>query len=455
MFRLLKTTSFRLTILYTTVFAICFAALLFITYWTVTAALRDQIQGKVDSDLQALAAEATSDGTASIVRDINEQLQYTGETIGYYYLVDKQGRKLAGNLDHLARKDGWQIIALTAAMLPKSGREIDADHELWGRGAHLPDGAFLFVGQDGFRVLLVQETILESFAWSMGIAFLIAVLAGLLVSQGFLRRIDAINETSSAIMEGHMKERIPIRGASDEIDRLSMNLNLLFDNNQLLLDSLKQVTTNIAHDLRSPLSRLRQGLEEIRIHSRSVESYEAAIDSAIVESDQLLETFSALLRIAQIESGSRRTGFRSVNLTELFGRVVNIYRPVAEDAGKDLKESLAENVIVQGDSELLLQMMANLIENAIRHTPPEAKLAVFLDAGISGPVVAVTDTGPGIPAEYHTKVFERFYRLDVSRSTPGDGLGLSLVAAVAALHGINISLQDNNPGLRIVLRFPK
>lgn len=453
--RLLKTASFRLSILYTAVFAVCFASLLFITYWTATAALRDQIRSKIAEDLQALIAEATNDGTNSIIQDINERLQIAGEATGYYYLADSRGQKLAGNLDRLETKDGWREADFSESAVPTSRSQLDQDHQLWGQGTHLADGSFLFVGQDAFRVLSVQEAIIESFAWSMAIAFVLAALAGLLVSQGFLSRIDAINKTSLAIMNGSLKERIPIRGTSDEIDRLSMNLNRLFDNNQSLLESLKQVTTNIAHDLRSPLSRLRQNLEATRIGSGDIASYEEAVDSAIVESDHLLATFSALLRIAQIESGSRKSGFRTVNLTEVLERVTTAYRAVAEDESKELNEAFDNGILVHGDGELLLQMAANLIENAIRHTPPRTKIAFTLSRSADGPIVTVSDSGPGIPLSEREKVFERFYRLDASRTTPGNGLGLALVAAVATLHGIRVSLEDNNPGLKVILRFPE
>jgi signal transduction histidine kinase len=269
-----------------------------------------------------------------------------------------------------------------------------------------------------------------------------------------LRRIDDINNTSLAIIDGRLKERIPVRGTSDEIDRLSANLNRLFDSNQSLLESLRQVSSNIAHDLRTPLSRLRQGLEEARAQTGNQTSYEAAIDAAIAESDQLLATFAALLRIAQIESGSRKAGFKTVDLTGVFERVANALQAVAEDQGKDLVSVLEPNVKFHGDGELLLQMAVNLVENAIRHTPPGTRIVLSL-ANSSGAIAAsIADSGPGIPVEQREKVFEHFYRLDTSRATAGNGLGLSLVSAAATLHGIGISLHDNKPGLKVLLSFP-
>jgi signal transduction histidine kinase len=304
-------------------------------------------------------------------------------------------------------------------------------------------------------VIVAQDAILDTFAWMMAIAILLAVAAGIFTSQRFLSRIDAINVTSSAIMDGRLKERIPIKGTSDEMDRLSANLNKLFDSNQKLLESLKQVTTNIAHDLRSPLSRMRQGLESVRLSGGSKRAYEAAIDAGIEEADKLLATFSGLLRIAQIESGSRKAGFRSLDLSDIVERVAGAYKAVAEDQCKRLHAVIEPQVHITGDRDLLVQMFANVVENAIRHTPPKTEIVLKLVSDGTGATAEVADSGPGIPASERDKVFERLYRLDASRSTPGSGLGLSLVAAVGALHDIEIRLAENDPGLRVILRFPR
>lgn len=453
--RLFKTVSFQLTAFFGLIFALCFLALLFTTYLTTTAALRGQMQTEIRLQLDAMAAEAESDGIDTIVQDINERLTSRGSATPYFYLSNEAGKKLAGNLDGINSQDGWRESGLTNAAITNLDNQADEDHQIWGQGVHLLDGSFLLVGQDAFRVLSVQEAIINSFAWSAGIAFLLATLAGIVVSRRFLHRIDDINNTSLAIIDGRLKERIPVRGTSDEIDRLSANLNRLFDSSQSLLDSLKQVTANIAHDLRTPLSRLRQGLEVARANAGNQKAYEAAIDSAISESDQLLATFAALLRIAQIESGSRKAGFKIVSLTNIFERVASAYRAVAEDEGKDLISTLEHGINFHGDGELLLQMIANLIENAIRHTPSATRIVLTLASSPQGITASIADSGPGIPPEQREKVFEHFYRLDISRTTAGNGLGLSMVAAVATLHGIQISLQDNLPGLKVSLNFPE
>lgn len=453
--RVFKTISVQLTALQSLIFALCFFALLVITYLTTTAALRTQMQTEIRGHLTAMMEEAKTDGAEAIIQDIKESLTQTSVNQGYYFFSDATGKKLAGNLDNIAPVDGWRENGVGTIAASQGSVNDDDDRQIWAEGVHLPDGSYLLVGQDAYRLLSVQEAIINAFAWSGGVSLVLAALAGIVLSRGFLRRIDDINQTSLAIMDGRLKERIPIRGTSDEIDRLSANLNQLFDNNQSLLESLKQVSANIAHDLRTPLSRLRQRLEEARTKANSKKSYEAAIDDAIVESDQLLSTFAALLRIAQIESGSRKTGFRTFNLTDVFSRVADAYRAVAEDQDKKLEVNLDDDVSFFGDSDLLLQMSVNLVENALRHTPSGTTISLQLEHTPAGPVATISDDGPGIPADQIDKVFEHFYRLDTSRATPGNGLGLAMVSAVAKLHDIVVALENNNPGLKVVLKFPK
>ncbi len=452
--RIFKTISFQLTALHSLIFALCFLALLVTTYVTTTAALRGQMQTEIRAQLNAMVEESKTDGIESMIEDINEHLAQTKSATGFYFLSDAAGKKLAGNLENVAPVDGWRETRVGETAALQSAATGDEDHQIWGQGAHLPDGSFLLVGQDAFRLLSAQEAIINTFAWSAGLAFVLAALAGLAVSRGFLQRIDDINQTSLAIIDGRLKERIPVRGTSDEIDRLSTNLNHLFDSNQALLESLKQVSANIAHDLRTPLSHLRQGLEEARAKSSSKQIYEAAIDGAIVEADQLLATFAALLRIAQIESGSRKAGFKDVDLTSVLERVADAYRAVAEDQGKSLATKLSPAVRFMGDGELLLQMVANLTENALRHTPAGTKISLSLASNADGIQALISDTGPGIPEDQSKKVFEHFYRLDTARATAGNGLGLALVAAIAKLHGLRLELQDNQPGLKVVVHFP-
>jgi signal transduction histidine kinase len=274
------------------------------------------------------------------------------------------------------------------------------------------------------------------------------------LSATFLRRIDAVNRTSRAIVDGNLAARVPTRGTDDELDQLAINLNAMLDRIQTLMEGLRQVSNDIAHDLRTPLGRLRQRLEATRHGAKTVAEYEIATEAALKETDAILETFSALLRIAQIEAGTRRSAFANVDLSDLVRSVAETYAPVAEEMGDAIGTNVVDDVTVKGDRQLLVQMLANLVENAIRHTPRGTTIRITLTHGPNGIEVRIADDGPGIPETEREKVFRRFYRLEQSRTTPGGGLGLALVKAVADLHGISMRLENRRPGLEVVLVLP-
>ena len=262
-----------------------------------------------------------------------------------------------------------------------------------------------------------------------------------------------MNVAARHIMDGHLNERVPSRGKADEFDRLAANLNAMLDRIQQLMQGLHQVSSDIAHDLRTPLSHMRQRLELARLKAASAADYDAAVERAVADIDGILGVFAALLRIAQIEAGARREGFAPIDLSGVFETIIDTYGPVADDSGHRLTGTVAPGQRIRGDRQLLTQMLANLVENTIRHTPPGTGITVSLAPGPDGPVGQVRDTGPGIPEAAQQKVFQRFFRLDASRMTPGSGLGLSLVAAVAQLHEIRLALSDNRPGLAVTLDF--
>lgn len=455
MLRLVRTASFRLTAAYASITAIAFLVLYFFTYWIATEEFDRQIKYGVEAEFSELAAVYKDSGRPEFVKQLGALSGARGGSSFYYYFADENGRKLSGNIDGLTVADGWRIEEFDPNMPGKIGQTAppDDDHQLVAYGRRLPDGAFLLVGDDRYRALAAQEAINQAFAWASILALALSVLAGIFVSRRFLRKIDRINATSNAIMRGQLKERIPVHGALDEIDRLAANLNLMLDSNQALLESLKQVSSGIAHDLRTPMSRLRQGLEDARRTVFSPETYKATIDQAVAELDAILATFSALLRIAQIGSGSRRAEFGPVNLSSIAGKIVETYRAVAEDESKVLHSRVDPDLAVTGDEDMLTQLLANLVENAIKHTPAGAAIAVEIKETASGVEAVVADDGPGIPEDERDRVFEHFYRLDRSRTTPGHGLGLSLVAAIAELHGIAVRLEDNQPGVRAVVDF--
>lgn len=451
--RLTKTSSFKLTAVYAGVTATAFLALFAITYLITTKALDRQIRFGIEAEYAGLLSEAKNGTREEIVKQISERVRLPVGSSFFYFLGDESGRKLAGDLDDVHPIDGWQNVSFSQ-VTDKDSSLKDDDHQLMALGGHLPDGLFLAVGDDTYRMFDAQEAIMESFAWASGLALALAILPGLVVGQNFLRRIDSINKASDAIVRGQFKERIPVTGTGDELDQLSKNLNRMLGSNQSLMESLRQVSSSIAHDLRSPLSRLRQNLEDLRLSVSKPADFQKAIDQAIAESDTLLATFAALIRISQIESKSRRAGFKVVYVSAIFERIADAYGPVIEEKSKTLSVNITAGLHFIGDEELLMQMLANLVENAIKHTPAGASILFSLQEGDLGLIGVIADTGNGIPEAERKRVFERFYRLDRSRTTPGSGLGLSLVAAVAELHGISVWLEDNQPGLRVILKFP-
>ena len=451
--RLFRTESFRLAALCATVFAVCFGVFILISYLNTTKALQDQLRTKISDDLNAFVTEATTEGTQTVVQDIRERLASKNSDIDYYFVADRSGQRVIGNLAMVELQTGLQKMTVSPDIDTTIAAK-DEDHEVWGQGEKVPDGSFIFVGQDTFKMLSVQESMINSFLWLGSLAIVLAITAGLFLSRRFLSRIDAINKISQSIVDGKLTNRMPLRGTDDEFDELSANLNHLLDNNQNLLESLKEISTSIAHDLRSPLSRLTQRLEYAQENAKTTKDFRYYNEESIVDANQILATFSALLRIAQIESGSRILAFAKFNLSLVFERVASVYQAVAEDSGKLLSTEITRDLDVIGDSELLLLLVVNLVENAIRHTPDGTKIKLILRRQSNNVVASVADSGAGIPEEMHQKVLERFHRLDESRSTPGNGLGLALVSAIANLHGTKIDLEDCKPGLTATFILP-
>lgn len=470
--RLLKTGSFRLAMVYAGLFGLSVCVLFVVIYVLTGRYAWHQIEDAVVPELNNLAVVAERDGITVVAHRIDERLASPlGRTMGYL-LLDPAGRRLAGNLPSVRPFSGWRSLPINDHTgrghgIVDANGDGDPDHasirSVEALGTILPGGSFLLVGQDTHALHEVREMAAKALAWGTVATVLLALIGGVVMSAAALRRVEAINRISRAIMLGDLSRRIPLTGSGDDFDTLAANLNAMLDRIQLLMESMRQVSDDIAHDLRTPLSRLRQHLEGARRKARTVEEYEALVERAIADADGLLETFAALLRIAQIEASARRVAFAPVDLSDVCQTLVEVYGPVAEDRSQTLTGAIAPGVTVRGDRELITQMLANLVENALTHCPAGATVAVSLAApgradgagghAGGGPVAIVADNGPGIPEEDRQRVFRRFFRLDRSRSTPGNGLGLSLVAAVAALHGVQISLEDNHPGLKVTARF--
>lgn len=311
------------------------------------------------------------------------------------------------------------------------------------------------VRDDETRIATVEQSVGTALIWSIGIAALLGIGGGAWRRRVYLKRVDAIARTAEAIIDGDFGRRMPVRGAGDDLDKLADALNHMLDRINTLMVSLRQVSSDVAHDLRTPLSRLLQRLADARLHAGSVADYEAAIDSAAAEAERLLATFSALLRIAQVEGAVPRDGFREVDLSATADTVVDAYRPDAEEAGLVLLSEIVPDLSVQGDAELLTQAVANIVENAWRHTIPGTVITLRLwQDRACNTCLEVADNGPGVQPHDLPRLTNRFFRAQRSRTTAGSGLGLSLVAAVAELHGAAIRFHDATPGLRVQLTFP-
>jgi signal transduction histidine kinase len=451
--RLRSTLVFRLTALYCLLFAVS-VGVLFAVVWIVTSrTMTGQIAAGVEREAVSLADEYRATDAETAAASIERRLRRGG--LSYYLLQDGAGTWIAGNIVPVAPILGFVQLAVRLQSRDQTADGQGKDRrEAIGYGVLLSDGTYVLAADNIDRLRNAQQAIRTAFVVAGGISILLAILGGLALSSGFLRRIEVVNRTAARIMAGNLRARVPVRQNGDEIDNLAGNLNAMLDRIQSLMENLQQVSSDVAHDLRTPLARLRQNLEAARTTATTVEAFRTSIDAAIAETQGLLEMFSALLRIAQIESGSRRAGFSQVDLSELIEFVATTYQPVAEDHGDRLLSPIAPGLFVSGDRGLLLQLATNLVENALRHTPPGSTIQLQLQRDGADIVVVVADDGPGIPAEEHAKVFRRFYRREASRTTPGSGLGLALVAAVAELHGARISLRDGKPGLVVELRFP-
>jgi signal transduction histidine kinase len=445
--RLLRSASFRLALIYAVLFVVSAGALFATVYVTATAAMQNDMAAVLRSEALQLTEVHRRGGLPGLAEQITRRINFRTRGPIFYLLQAPNRRVVVGNLPGMPPVNG--VIDFVPE---RDAAETESERpKLTGYGLTLSDGSFLLVAQDANRLTDMQHAIVSAFAWAGGLTLLLAIAGGVWLGSTFLRRIDTITRTSRAIMEGDLSARIPVRGTHDEFDQLVTNLNAMLSRIQQLMDGLRQVSSDIAHDLRTPLGRLRQHLEDARERAKTTAEYDEATDAAIEEADSLLETFSALLRIAQVEAGAQKSGFSEVDFSGLVRSIGEAYQPAAEDSRHRLQIHVDDGVRLTGDRQLLAQMISNLIENALNHTPEGTTISVGLHKTAAGVEAEVADDGPGIPATEHDRVFDRFYRLDRSRSTAGSGLGLALVKAIAGLHGLSVRLEDRKPGLSVVL----
>jgi signal transduction histidine kinase len=441
-----RTATFRLVAVYVLIFAASVAVLGLILFWITGVALEHQLNRQVEREMARLHASFHSTGLEGLLQAINERDGWRQAKRLVYLVRDASGNRLAGTMSAVPTRPGWSELKFEEPSGEVGHLRVVA--------AELDGGGLLAVGKSTEPFEDMRTAILNASVAAFGAVLVVGIVGGLGLSMLFLGHVETMTRTAEAIIAGDLSQRIPTRGTNDDFDRLARTLNRMLDRIADLIDSLKQVSSDVAHDLRTPLSRLRQELEAAQHHLGSPGRHEAVLTSAIANVDEILATFSALLRIAQIGAGTRRAGFQELDLSTIFTTVVDAFAPAAEDANKSMRDEIMPNIRINGDRELLIQLLANLIENAISHTPDGARIEVWLRREDDRIVGCVADNGPGVPAGESERIFRRFYRLERSRSSPGSGLGLSMAAAISELHGIKLDARDNSPGLRMVLNFP-
>jgi signal transduction histidine kinase len=442
----LRSSTLRLALISILVFGAAVIGLFSYVYFSAAGYVR--ILSDRDIAAEVAVLQKAKGGRDALVAAVGERV--AGERLegGRYLLADASFMPLAGNMKEwptaLAKESvGWHSI------------DAGDGHLLRVDVVALPDGLRLLVGKDIDDLRGFAAKIDTAIALALLMIFILAGVVTVYVSRRTVGRIESINTISRSIMQSDLGQRIPLRGTRDEWDRLAQNLNLMLDRIETLMGEVKQATDNVAHDLRTPLTRMRGRLEKASGRPREGENDQALIGDTLAELDRVLTMFASLTRISQIEAKDRTAVFRTVNLADIAGEVVELFDAAAEHEHVTLTAAGVPTAFVTGDRDLLFDAVANLVDNAIKHGREAGRVRVEVTRTEGGATIAVADDGPGIPDHERQHVLKRFYRLERSRSMPGNGLGLSLVAAVAHLHGAEIEMSDNAPGLSIRLKFPR
>jgi signal transduction histidine kinase len=450
--RLFQTESFRLAAVYAGMFLLSTLLLTTMIFAAVSHAFEAQQLRAADDDLAAIRkAYAGGMKAGKALHEAKEMIddRLLASDSADLFLLLSGSRKVAGNLPAGPVRAG----KLRFPLFPHDPGSTRSDHIVLGRGAFLGSGNYAFVGRDLQSARAAENEVLETFAAVLAVSILIAVAGGVLLSRSFVRRIDAITTTCRAIMAGRLGERIPVRSSRNELDQLATTINDMLDRIAVLMESLRQVSNDIAHDLRTPLAHLRYRLERAQSGSGSIPEYESAVSEALSDCDHLLGLFASLLRIAQIEAGARRAGMAEIDLSELLCEVSSLYEPTINNDDRAFEVLVPPGLFIHGDRQLLYRLFANLLDNAVRHTAAGTSVALRASRASGRVHVAVSDRGAGILPDDREAVFRRFYRCEQSRTTPGSGLGLALASAIAELHGTRVILSDNNPGLCAAIAF--
>ena len=457
--KLLRTTAFKLTLVYLGIFVLFAASLLAYFALNTRRLITEQITATVNGEVNGLSEQYGQGGLRRLVIVVDVRSRRPGSSL--YLVTTPSGEGLAGNVGSLEPgvldRPGWLETNYHRLESPEG-----TEHRALVRVVQLPGGFHLLVGRDLEERERLFAIVVNAGQWSLALVIVLGLIGGFFVSRRVLSRIDAMTGTAQTIMAGDLSGRLPVAGTGDELDRLADNVNAMLERIEALMRGLKEVSDNIAHDLKTPLTRLRNRCEQALRSATGETSYRAALESTIAESDDLIRTFDALLMIARAESGQARDNMTEFDASEIARDVGDLYEPVADEKGIALKIDAPAAAPVRGNRELVSQALANLIDNAIKYAGPSGKVngipaEIVVRAGNDGEriTLSVADRGPGIPDADRGRVVERFVRLEQSRSEPGSGLGLSLASAVARLHGGELKLEDNHPGLRTTIALPR
>ncbi|NHN82841.1 HAMP domain-containing protein [Acetobacter lovaniensis] len=446
--RIMATTSFRIVTLFTSLFILGGTVMTVTSGLYSQSTLRQQILQAVENEGYETFADA---GTADVRHLLPVVQGLIEHEPGFHYLLQGPGQGVVtGNMLHLKPIAGERWLTWSHRLPKEENQNI-----VYGIGYLLDDGGYYFVGMDASSLTHLQHALWTTLLWGVAGFGLMGMAGGLFLSNLILKWIETINRTARSIMQGDMSRRIPLRGTNDELDHLSESLNAMLDQNEFLIASLKQVSNDIAHDMRRPLARMRQNLERASLARLPAENMQEQVELAIVELDAALKIFSSLLKLAQLEAGAWNKEMELLDPAQLLESVLEPYRSVIEDHGQHLlAPPMPACPVIIGHPVLLRQAFSNLIENAIRHTPSQTTITVAIKVMGNNIHIEITDNGPGIPDEAMLRVFDRFVRLDTSRTHDGNGLGLSMVKAIIQLHAGTITLCDHKPGLRCMISLP-
>lgn len=447
-----KSSAVRITLVYVLLFGLSVSVILGFVYWSTIIYKTNQTDDDINAEIKALSTVYARQGYPGLLKVLSERIeqQRPGDST-LYLLTDENFQPLVGNINRWPNiawnTEGWLNFRLEEPL--DDGRDFTARARTF-----VVEGRFnLLVGQGMKDLATLKALVGRALIWGLLLTVALGLIGGMMMRQTLRSRLGSINQISRKIMMGDLRRRIATRGSGDEFDELANNLNSMLDQIERGMEGVRRVSDNIAHDLKTPLARMKNRVEELKIRVAGNEEEEAAVDQIIHEADGLLATFNALLRIARIEYSEQREGFKEVDMSSILYDLQELYEPLVEEKGQSLTVEISQRMLVQADRDMLFQAFANLLDNAIKYTPERGNITIraFMEGGRWH--IEINDNGPGIPEHEYEKITQRFYRLDQSRTTPGSGLGLALVLAVLKLHDMDLAFSDNKPGLKVLVSF--